>query len=66
MFLVCPQSIVENYLEVGGRGRHRVSLRHGCKSGDSFVVITSENASCFVGNRAEGSRSKGARGVPRW
>jgi len=49
MFFVCPQSIVENDLEVGGRGGCRASLRHGCKSGDSFVVKASDKASYFVG-----------------
>ena len=34
LFLVCPQSIVENCLEVGGRGICRASLGHECKSGD--------------------------------
>ena len=49
MFFVCPQGIVENDLEVGGRGRCRVSPRHECKSGASFVVKTSEKTSRFVG-----------------
>jgi len=47
MFFVCPQSIVENDLEVGGRCS--ASLRHECKRGDSFVVKAYEKASCFVG-----------------
>ena len=37
MFFICPQSIVENYLEVGGRGI-RVSVGHECKSGDWYVM----------------------------
>jgi hypothetical protein len=61
LFFVCPQSIVENYLEVGGRGMCRVRLGHECKSGDWCVMKLSE-ASCFVDDRAEGNRSKGARG----
>jgi len=48
MFFICPQSIVEKYLEVGGRGRCRVSPRHDCKSGNPFVVKASEKTSCFV------------------
>ena len=38
MFFVYPQSIVENYLEVGGR-RIRVSPGHECKSGDWCEMI---------------------------
>jgi hypothetical protein len=32
MFFVCPQSVVEKYLEVRRRDGCRVSLRHECKS----------------------------------
>ena len=53
MFFVCPQGIVEQYLEVGGRCGCRASLRHECKSGDSFVVKASEKASRFVGRRKQ-------------
>jgi len=49
MFFVCPQSIVEKYLEFGGRCRCEVSLRHEGKSGESFVVKAYEKASCFAG-----------------
>ena len=33
MFFVRPQSTVENYSEVGGRGWRSVGLRHEGKSG---------------------------------
>jgi len=45
MFFVCPQGIVEKYLEVGGRGRCMVSLRHKYKCGDLSVVKSSEKMS---------------------
>jgi len=57
MFFVCPQGIVENDLVVGGRGRCRVSPRHECKSGASFVVKTSAKTSRFVGAKGSSSRS---------
>ena len=74
MFFVCPQSIVEKYLEVGGRGRCRVSPRHDCKSGNPFVVKASEKTSGFV-SRGQGQwarhglaaacPARPALGVPR-
>ena len=43
MFFVRLQSIVENHLEVGGRGRCRVGVRHEYKIGDSFLAKSSES-----------------------
>ena len=58
LFLVFVQGVIDDQLEIRGRGGGGVSVRHGGE-GQQFVRVSQDNGG-FVGDRAEGNCSLGA------